>query len=229
MSLARRLIAGQFPQWSHLRVAAVEFDGWDNRTFRLGPELSIRLPSGDWYAEQVDQGLLLVGGQRAAAMEVVPSGRRAPGRVHAPQGVQEPGQGRREAGRSAIRAFDAGSPSSQRYTDHGYGNPEPGSPLATGIGVGSGSCGASTGSHPAPRAGRRPGAARHRRGPGRLLAGPLTRRASGAQRQWLVEVAPHEDEGDRAEDRRHSQPGGVVEQHLGLDRLSRLTYTYMSI
>lgn len=55
VSLARRLIAGQFPQWSHLRVAAVEFDGWDNRTFRLGPELSIRLPSGDWYAEQVDK------------------------------------------------------------------------------------------------------------------------------------------------------------------------------
>jgi aminoglycoside phosphotransferase (APT) family kinase protein len=55
VSLARRLIDSQFPQWSHLRVAAVEFDGWDNRTFRLGSELTIRLPSGDWYAQQVDK------------------------------------------------------------------------------------------------------------------------------------------------------------------------------
>jgi aminoglycoside phosphotransferase (APT) family kinase protein len=55
VSLARRLIASQFPQWSHLRVAAVEFDGWDNRTFRLGSELTIRLPSGGWYAQQVDK------------------------------------------------------------------------------------------------------------------------------------------------------------------------------
>jgi aminoglycoside phosphotransferase (APT) family kinase protein len=55
VSLARRLIASQFPQWAHLRVAAVEFDGWDNRTFRLGSELTVRLPSGDWYAKQVDK------------------------------------------------------------------------------------------------------------------------------------------------------------------------------
>ena len=36
-------------------IAAVEFDGWDNRTFRLGSELTIRLPSGGWYAQQVDK------------------------------------------------------------------------------------------------------------------------------------------------------------------------------
>jgi aminoglycoside phosphotransferase (APT) family kinase protein len=54
-ALARRLIDSQFPQWSDLPIAAVEFDGWDNRTFRLGSELTIRLPSGDWYAQQVDK------------------------------------------------------------------------------------------------------------------------------------------------------------------------------
>jgi aminoglycoside phosphotransferase (APT) family kinase protein len=54
-SLARRLIDRQFPQWAHLPIAAVEFDGWDNRTFRLGSELTVRLPSGDWYAHQVDK------------------------------------------------------------------------------------------------------------------------------------------------------------------------------
>ena len=55
VSLARRLIDSQFPQWSHLPITAVEFDGWDNRTFRLGSELTARLPSGDWYALQVDK------------------------------------------------------------------------------------------------------------------------------------------------------------------------------
>jgi aminoglycoside phosphotransferase (APT) family kinase protein len=54
-SLARRLIDTQFPQWAHLPIAPVDVDGWDNRTFRLGSELTIRLPTGDWYAQQVDK------------------------------------------------------------------------------------------------------------------------------------------------------------------------------
>ncbi len=54
-ALARRLIASQFPQWSELPISAVELDGWDNRTFRLGPELTVRLPTGSWYAQQVDK------------------------------------------------------------------------------------------------------------------------------------------------------------------------------
>jgi aminoglycoside phosphotransferase (APT) family kinase protein len=53
--LARRLVAAQFPQWAGLPVAPVPLDGWDNRTFRLGSDLSLRLPSGDWYALQVDK------------------------------------------------------------------------------------------------------------------------------------------------------------------------------
>lgn len=52
-ALARRLVDAQFPQWSGLPIRLVELDGWDNRTFRLGDELSVRLPSGPWYAEQV--------------------------------------------------------------------------------------------------------------------------------------------------------------------------------
>jgi aminoglycoside phosphotransferase (APT) family kinase protein len=55
VSLARRLIDSQFPQWSDLPIAAVELDGSDNRSFRLGPELTVRLPSGSWYAQQVDK------------------------------------------------------------------------------------------------------------------------------------------------------------------------------
>jgi aminoglycoside phosphotransferase (APT) family kinase protein len=62
VSLARRLIDSQFPQWSHLSITPVEYDGWDNRTFRLGSELSIRLPSAGRYAGQVakEQGWLPV-------------------------------------------------------------------------------------------------------------------------------------------------------------------------
>ena len=54
-SLARRLIDSQFPQWADLPIRPVEFDGWDNRTFRLGSEHTVRLPSGSWYAQQVEK------------------------------------------------------------------------------------------------------------------------------------------------------------------------------
>jgi aminoglycoside phosphotransferase (APT) family kinase protein len=54
-SLARRLIDSQFPQWARLPITAVELDGWDNRSFRLGCELTVRLPSGNWYAQQVEK------------------------------------------------------------------------------------------------------------------------------------------------------------------------------
>lgn len=53
-ALVARLIADQFPQWANLAVRSVEFGGWDNRTFRLGDELSVRLPSAAHYANQVD-------------------------------------------------------------------------------------------------------------------------------------------------------------------------------
>jgi aminoglycoside phosphotransferase (APT) family kinase protein len=53
--LARRLVDRQFPQWAGLPITSVEVSGHDNRTFRLGDGLSVRLPSGDWYALQVDK------------------------------------------------------------------------------------------------------------------------------------------------------------------------------
>jgi aminoglycoside phosphotransferase (APT) family kinase protein len=53
--MVARLVAGQFPQWAGLRVVRVELDGWDNTTFRLGDELSVRLPSTDRYAPQVEK------------------------------------------------------------------------------------------------------------------------------------------------------------------------------
>jgi aminoglycoside phosphotransferase (APT) family kinase protein len=51
--LVRRLVASQFPQWADLPVRPVEVDGWDNATFRLGPHMSVRLPSSPAYVEGV--------------------------------------------------------------------------------------------------------------------------------------------------------------------------------
>lgn len=54
-ALVEQLVAAQFPQWAGLAVRPVEFDGWDNRTFRLGDRLSVRLPSAPGYVPQVEK------------------------------------------------------------------------------------------------------------------------------------------------------------------------------
>ncbi|MER5265141.1 aminoglycoside phosphotransferase family protein [Actinosynnema sp. NPDC002837] len=53
--LVRRLIASQFPQWAGLPVTPVEVDGWDNRTYRLGDGMTVRLPTGEGYAPAVEK------------------------------------------------------------------------------------------------------------------------------------------------------------------------------
>ncbi|MBP7703977.1 MAG: aminoglycoside phosphotransferase family protein [Caulobacter sp.] len=44
VDLVRRLVAGSFPEWADLSVTAVSSIGTDNAIFRLGEELSVRLP-----------------------------------------------------------------------------------------------------------------------------------------------------------------------------------------
>ncbi|GAA1434690.1 aminoglycoside phosphotransferase family protein [Microlunatus lacustris] len=51
--LVSRLLAEQFPAWSGLAVRPVPTDGWDNRTYRLGGDLAVRLPSAAGYAAAV--------------------------------------------------------------------------------------------------------------------------------------------------------------------------------
>lgn len=51
----RQLVADQFPQWAGLPVRPVADSGWDNRTFHLGSDMSVRLPSAAEYAEAVDK------------------------------------------------------------------------------------------------------------------------------------------------------------------------------
>jgi len=51
----RRLARSQFPEWADHLIRPIELDGWDNRTFRLGDEMSVRLPSAERYAAQVEK------------------------------------------------------------------------------------------------------------------------------------------------------------------------------
>lgn len=52
-SLVRQLLRSQFPQWGDLPIVPVETDGWDNRTYRLGTDLTVRLPTAAGYVPAV--------------------------------------------------------------------------------------------------------------------------------------------------------------------------------
>ncbi len=58
--LAHKLILEQFPEYGHLTLKSVEKQGHDNRTFRLGEEMLIRMPTDAQYALKVakEQDLL---------------------------------------------------------------------------------------------------------------------------------------------------------------------------
>ncbi|TXR96008.1 aminoglycoside phosphotransferase family protein [Streptomyces sp. NBC_00708] len=54
-ALVERLIDAQFPRWSGLPVVPVEIDGWDNRTYRLGDAMTVRLPTAAGYVPAVEK------------------------------------------------------------------------------------------------------------------------------------------------------------------------------
>ena len=54
-ALVSALIEQQFPQWSGCAITPVEPGGWDNRTFRLGGEMLVRLPRHAGYVAQVEK------------------------------------------------------------------------------------------------------------------------------------------------------------------------------
>ena len=51
--LVSNLLATQFPQYSKLELRPISPGGHDNRTFRLGQEMLVRLPSAERYKQQV--------------------------------------------------------------------------------------------------------------------------------------------------------------------------------
>ena len=53
--LVKKLIAQQFPHLCDLPVSPIKKQGWDNRTFRLGDELTVRLPRDASYADSVQK------------------------------------------------------------------------------------------------------------------------------------------------------------------------------
>ena len=55
VSLVRQLVHAQFPQWAELAVQPVDQSGWDNRSFRLGQDMVVRLPSSVAYATQAER------------------------------------------------------------------------------------------------------------------------------------------------------------------------------
>ena len=79
--LVRRLLRGQFPQWSRLAVRPVESAGWDNVIYRLGTDLAVRLPRRRIGADQTakeHQWLPVLGPQLPLAVPV-PVGKGVPG------------------------------------------------------------------------------------------------------------------------------------------------------
>jgi aminoglycoside phosphotransferase (APT) family kinase protein len=48
LSLVRRLLAAQFPQWADLPIEPVPSAGTDNALYRLGADMVVRLPRIDW-------------------------------------------------------------------------------------------------------------------------------------------------------------------------------------
>ncbi len=55
VSLVRRLLAAQFPQWADLPIAPVHSAGTDNAIYRLGDDMAVRLPRIHWATGQGDK------------------------------------------------------------------------------------------------------------------------------------------------------------------------------
>jgi aminoglycoside phosphotransferase (APT) family kinase protein len=55
VTLVHHLIAKQFPQWADLPIKPVAVGGWDNRTFHLGEQMLVRMPSAEEYAMKVEK------------------------------------------------------------------------------------------------------------------------------------------------------------------------------
>lgn len=55
LALVRRLLAAQFPHWAHLPIEPVKTSGVDNVTYRLGADMSVRLPRYPRWEGQVER------------------------------------------------------------------------------------------------------------------------------------------------------------------------------
>jgi aminoglycoside phosphotransferase (APT) family kinase protein len=53
--LVARLIEAQFPDWAGLPIEPIVPGGWDNISFRLGDDMTVRLPRMERYAQQPEK------------------------------------------------------------------------------------------------------------------------------------------------------------------------------
>lgn len=53
LELAKKLIVTQFPEYAELNVSEVEQQGLDNKTYRVGDDMLIRMPTAESYALKV--------------------------------------------------------------------------------------------------------------------------------------------------------------------------------
>ena len=82
-ALVARLLADQFPQWTDLPLSPVASAGTDNALYRLGDDLSVRLPRIHWAVGQVER-------EMAWLSRLAP---HLPLAIPAPLAVGEPGHG----------------------------------------------------------------------------------------------------------------------------------------
>jgi aminoglycoside phosphotransferase (APT) family kinase protein len=81
VSLVRRLLTAQFPQWSDLPIEPVPSAGTDHALYRLGDDMAVRLPRIGWatgQAEKERQWLSRLAGQLPLAIPV-PLAKGTPG------------------------------------------------------------------------------------------------------------------------------------------------------
>ena len=53
IALVRHLVDAQLPEFNKLPIILVRQSGWDNKTFHLGNNMLVRIPSAAPYADQV--------------------------------------------------------------------------------------------------------------------------------------------------------------------------------
>ena len=83
VGLVARLLADQFPKWANLPIEPVRSAGTDNALYRLGPDMTVRMPRIDWAVNAVDR-------EHRWLPRIAPL---LPVAIPVPLGTGEPGQG----------------------------------------------------------------------------------------------------------------------------------------
>ncbi|MFJ2033292.1 aminoglycoside phosphotransferase family protein [Streptosporangium sp. NPDC087985] len=104
--LVRRLVAAQFPQWADLPVEPFDSSGTENAIYRLGDDMTVRLPRRPGPTAQVAKDLRWL--PRLAPLLPVP--------IPVPLGEGEPAEGYPSPW-SVYRWLDGENPSADRLTE----------------------------------------------------------------------------------------------------------------